>query len=274
MDLNNILLATVSLGGMGLLFGAGLAFASQKFAVEVDPRAVEVRDALPGANCGACGYPGCDGFANAVVAGVAPVNGCPVGGKETAEAVGIIMGVTAEVGDKKVARILCKGGENCLNRFEYDGIMDCKAENIINGGGAKACTYGCLGDGTCVEACPFDAMFMNEDGVAEVDIDKCTACGVCIEVCPKNIIELVPYKQQVVVDCMNTERGGHVKKNCSNACIACTLCVKVCPHDAIHVENNIAKIDYDKCTNCGLCVAKCPTKAITMREDNTVAVSA
>ncbi len=274
MNINNILLATVSLGGMGLLFGAGLAFASQKFAVEIDPRAVAVRDALPSANCGACGYPGCDGFANAVVAGKAPVNGCPVGGQDTADKVAQIMGVVADAGEKNVARVICKGGENCLNRFEYDGIKDCKAENIINGGGAKACTYGCLGGGTCVEACPFDAMFINDDGIAEVDKEKCTACGVCIEVCPKNVIELVPYKQVVVVDCANTERGGHVKKNCSNACIACTLCVKVCPHDAIHVVNNIAKIDYEKCTNCGLCFEKCPTKAITIDSNDQVVVSA
>lgn len=274
MNINNILLATASLGGMGLLFGAGLAFASQKFAVEVDPRAIEIREALPGANCGACGFPGCDGYANAVVTGKAPVNGCPVGGQETADAVAQIMGVVAEAGEKKVARVLCKGGVNCQDRALFDGIKDCKAENIIDGGGFKACNFGCLGGGTCVEVCSFDAIFINDDGVAEVDPEKCTSCGVCIEACPKNIIELVPYKQQVVVDCINTERGGHVKKNCSNACIACTLCVKVCPHDAIHVENNIAKIDYDKCTNCGLCAEKCPTKAITTSAEGTVEVSA
>jgi RnfABCDGE-type electron transport complex B subunit len=274
MDINNILLATVSLGGMGLLFGAGLAFASQKFAVEVDPRAVEIRDALPGANCGACGFPGCDGFANAVVSGKAPIGGCPVGGAETASKLAQIMGVVANAGEKKVARVLCKGGDNCLNRFEYDGIKDCKAENIIDGGGAKACTFGCLGGETCVEVCPFDAMFMNEYGVAEVDKEKCTACGVCIEACPKNIIELVPYEQVTFVDCLNTERGGHVKKNCSNACIACTLCVKACPHDAIHMDGMVAKIDYDKCVNCGICAEKCPTGAITVDENNQVVISA
>jgi RnfABCDGE-type electron transport complex B subunit len=273
LDINNIILATVSLGGMGLLFGAGLAYTSQKFAVEIDPRAIKIREALPGANCGACGYPGCDGFSNAIIAGKAKANGCPVGGAETTSKIAEIMGVNAVVGEKNIARVLCKGGDNCVTRFEYDGITDCKAEHIIGGGGSKACVFGCLGGGTCVEVCAFDAIYINEYGVAEVDPEKCTACGVCIEECPTNIIELVPYNQEIFVDCMNTEIGGHVKKNCSNACIACRICVKVCPHDAIHVENNIARIDYDKCTNCGICAEKCPTKAITIDKDNKIVVN-
>ncbi|MBN2259558.1 MAG: RnfABCDGE type electron transport complex subunit B [Clostridiales bacterium] len=261
-------MAVVSLGGMGLIFGAVLAFASQKFAVEIDPRAIEIRNALPGANCGACGFPGCDGFANAVLAGKTSVNGCPVGGPESASKIAEIMGVAAVAGEKKTARVLCKGGDNCLSRFEYDGIEDCKAENMIGGGGSKACTYGCLGGGDCVQVCSFDAIHINEYGVAEVNPEKCTACGLCITACPKNIIELVPYNQTVFVDCINLEIGGHVKKNCSNACIACKICVKNCPEDAIHVENNVARIDYEKCTNCGICFEKCPTNAITIDKEN------
>jgi RnfABCDGE-type electron transport complex B subunit len=275
MEMNSIILATVSLGGMGLLFGAGLAFASQKFAVEVDPRAVSVREALPGANCGACGFPGCDAFANAIVSGAAPINGCPVGGQETLGKLSVIMGVEAASGDKQVARVLCQGGENCLNRFEYDGIDSCKAENAIGGGGSKACVFGCLGGGDCVAVCNFDAIHINEYGVAKVEPDKCTACGLCVTACPKNLIEMVPYKQEVFVDCINTEIGGHVKKNCSNACIACKICEKNCPEDAIHVVNNIARIDYDKCTNCGICFEKCPTKAISFdREKEKLVVNA
>lgn len=272
MDINNIILAVASLGGMALLFGVALAYASQKFSVDVDPKVIKIRNALPGANCGACGFPGCDGFANAVANGQSKVNGCPVGGQETIDSLSEIMGLSSQTNDKMVARVLCKGGDNCISRFEYDGIIDCKAEHALSGG-SKSCLVGCLGGETCVIACPFDAIFMNDINVAEVDKDKCTACGICIEECPRNIIELVTYTSEVVVDCINTERGGHVKKNCSNACIACKLCVKACPHDAIHVVNNIAKIDYDKCTNCGECFVVCPTKAISMDDENKIVVA-
>ncbi|MGX8794608.1 RnfABCDGE type electron transport complex subunit B [Fusibacter sp. JL298sf-3] len=262
MDTNIILKAALSLSGLGLVFGAGLALASQKFAVEVDPRVSAVREAVPGANCGACGFPGCDGFSVAVVDGRAPVNGCPVGGAECTAKIAEIMGLSAEAGVKKVARVKCEGHlDNCQNRYDYDGFDSCVAANMLNGG-PKQCLYGCMGFGTCVQVCPFDAIFINHKGLAEVDKDKCTACNKCIEACPKKVIELVPYDQLTIVNCNNKERGGHVKKNCSVACIACGLCERNCPHDAIHVVNLLAEIDYDKCTNCMICVEKCPTKAI------------
>lgn len=262
MDFNNILLAGASLGGLGLLFGAGLAFASQKFAVEIDPRALAIRDALPGANCGGCGYPGCDGFANAVADGKAPVNGCPVGGAECAEKVAEIMGVEVGEGVKQVARVICKGdNKNCKEKYEYFGIQDCKAAAML-AGGSKGCSYGCLGLGTCVKACQFDAIKITDGNVAVIDPEKCTACGKCLEVCPKNVIEFVPYEQNVIVDCNNKEFGKAVKEKCSVGCIGCKICVKTCPFDAIEFENNLAKINYEKCTNCMLCAEKCPTKAI------------
>lgn len=262
MDFQNILYAGLSLGGLGLLFGAGLAYASQKFAVEIDPRALAVRDALPAANCGGCGYPGCDSFANAVVAGQAPINGCPVGGPDCTAKLAAIMGLEASDEDKQVAFVLCKGGhKEARLRYDYTGITDCRAAHMLSGGD-KACQFGCLGYGTCERLCPFDAIHMTENGVALVDEDKCTACGICIEACPKDVIAYVPYQQEVVVECQNKERGGHVKKDCSVACIACGICQKACPFDAIHVENNVAMIDYDKCTSCMVCVEKCPTKAI------------
>ncbi|BEP29934.1 RnfABCDGE type electron transport complex subunit B [Helicovermis profundi] len=263
MDFNNILISGVSLGAMGLVFGAGLAYASQKFAVEIDPKAVAIRDALPGANCGGCGYPGCDGFANAVVKGEAPVDGCPVGGSDCATLVAKIMGVSAEGKVKQVARVLCKGGKDtCTDKYVYDGFEDCRAANMLLGG-SKSCEYGCMGLGSCVAVCPFDAIHINEEGLAEVEPDKCTACGKCIEVCPKDVIAYVPYEQLTVVDCNNKERGAHVKKNCNVACIACGICERSCPFDAIHVENLLAVIDYDKCTNCMICAEKCPTGSIT-----------
>lgn len=262
MDIMTIVKASVSLGTMGLLFGAGLAYASQKFAVETDPRVMQILEVLPGANCGGCGFPGCGGFANAVVAGDTKVNGCPVGGSECAKNVAAIMGLDAGVSEKKVAYVLCKGGSNyATDRYDYSGITDCKAANMLHGG-QKNCTYGCLGFGTCERVCPFDAIHINEFGVAVVDPEKCTACGKCVEVCPKAIIEYTPYGQEVVVECKNPEKGPQVKKNCLVACIACGLCEKACPFDAIKVENNFARIDYSKCTECMLCVEKCPTKAI------------
>lgn len=262
MELNVIIKAAISLGGLGLVFGAGLALASQKFAVEVDPRVVAVREAVPGANCGACGFPGCDGFAVAVVDGRAPVNGCPVGGAACTAALAQIMGLEATASVKKVAKVKCEGHEeNCENRYDYDGFDSCVAANMLNGG-PKKCLYGCMGLGSCVQVCPFDAIFINDKGLAEVDKEKCTACNKCIEICPKAVIDLVPYEQLTIVACNNKERGPQVKKNCKVACIACGICEKNCPYDAIHVINFLAEIDYDKCTNCMICVEKCPTKAI------------
>lgn len=263
MDVNSLILAGTSLGVMGLVFGASLAFASKKFAVEVDPRVIEVREAVPGANCGACGYPGCDGFANAVVKGLAPVNGCPVGGAPVASRVAQIMGVEAGATTKKVAKVKCDGHEeNCSNRYDYDGLDSCVAANMLNGG-PKSCLFGCMGLGSCVQVCPFDAIHINDKGLAEVDPEKCTACNKCIEICPKMVISLIPYNQLTIVECNNKDKGPQVKKNCSVACIACGICERNCPHDAIHVVNNLAEINYDKCTNCMICVEKCPTKAIS-----------
>ena len=260
--MNNILLAILSLGGLGLLFGLVLALASKVFHVEVEPKITEVREALPGANCGACGYPGCDALAKAIVNGEAEVTACPPGGSVAAETIGKIMGIEAKMGDKMVARVLCKGNyDRSEKKYEYHGIEDCKASAMIQGGD-KACEYGCLGNGSCVAVCPFDAIKV-VNGVAIVDEDKCTACEKCIKECPKHIIELVPYKSKVVVDCSNHQFGKVVKDECKVGCIACKICEKTCPFDAIHVEDHLAKIDYEKCTNCMLCAEKCPTRSIT-----------
>lgn len=259
--MTDILNPIIVLGGLGLGFGVLLSIASNIFAVEVDPKIEQVREVLPGANCGACGFPGCDGLATAIAEGRAPVNACSVGGNPVAEKVADIMGVNAEAVDKKVATVLCQGDCNkAKEKYKYQGIQDCRAANILQGG-SKACSFGCLGCGTCKEVCEFGAIEMI-NGVAFIDKDKCTACMKCIEVCPKGIIELVPYDNQYVVKCKSQDPGKAVRSKCSIGCIGCQICVKNCPSDAFTFENNLAKINYEKCINCGVCAEKCPTKAI------------
>lgn len=262
MSLQTIIYPIVSLGGMGLLFGAGLAYASQKLAIPVDEKTVAIRDVLPGANCGGCGFPGCDGLAKAIAAGEAPVNACPVGGADCAAKVAEIMGVKADAGNRKVAKVICNGDTTkCGEKFEYDGIQDCVAASMVQGG-SKSCQYGCLGYGTCVKACQFDAIEIVDGRIAKIDPEKCTACGKCLEVCPKSVIAWAPYEQSVVITCNNKEPGKVVRQKCSVGCIGCQICVKNCPTQTIEFKDNLAFINYDNCTNCFVCVEKCPTKAI------------
>ena len=257
------IIPVVVLGIMGLVFGGGLAIASKVFEVKTDERVPLVREKLPGANCGGCGYPGCDAMAEAIVKGEAPVNGCPVGGASAASAIAEIMGES--VGDltPMVASIGCKGDcDHAPVRADYYGIHDCR-EALIANGGAKQCRYGCLGYGTCVDACLFDALKIGAKGLPEVDVDACTACGKCKEACPQGIISLIPKNQRIHVDCHSKDKGKLVRANCDVGCIGCKACVKACPEEAIVVENNLASILYDKCIQCGACAEKCPTGAIT-----------
>lgn len=265
---NVIINSVATLGAMGVLFGAGLAYASQKFAVEIDPKEGAILEVLPGANCGGCGFPGCGGLASAIAKGEAPINACPVGGAAVAEQVAEIMGVSASAGEKKVARIKCKGSCSVAKeKADYSGIKDCKAAVLANGG-QKSCSYGCLGFGTCINVCKFDAIEII-DGIANIDKEKCVACGACLEACPKSIIEFAPYKQQVIVDCSSKDFGKDVKLSCTTGCIGCGICEKTCPFDAIKVENKLAKIDYEKCKQCYQCVVKCPTGAISGDPERT-----
>ncbi len=266
--------AVLSLGLMGAVFGLALAFAAKKLATEQDPRQDRIAEVLPGANCGGCGFPGCSGLASAIVEGKAPVDGCPVGGLAVAAKVAAIMGVDAGAArERKVARVLCQGSpDNCGSRFIYDGLADCKAANLL-AGGPKACVYGCLGLGSCVAACTFDAMYMGPDGLPVVDQDACTSCGRCVAACPRGLVQVVPASQSVTVLCRSHARGAEVRKTCKVGCIGCGLCVKVCPTQAITMENNLAVIDPAKCDACGRCAEKCPTKCIVMRGAKTIAGS-
>ncbi|MCI9180686.1 MAG: RnfABCDGE type electron transport complex subunit B [Lachnospiraceae bacterium] len=262
MSIMGIIIAAAVVGAVGLVIGVLLGVASEKFKVEVDEKEILVRNELPGNNCGGCGYPGCDGLAKAIAAGEAAVDACPVGGAPVGAKIAAIMGVEAGGAEKQVAFVKCKGTCDKTNmQYRYYGIDDCRKVSVVPGAGEKACAYGCMGYGTCVKACQFDAIHI-VDGVAVVDKEKCVACGKCVAACPNHLIELVPYKAEHLVQCSSHDKGKDVKAKCENGCIGCTLCTKQCEVGAIHMENNLAVIDYSLCTNCGKCAAKCPAKVI------------
>ena len=255
-----IVYAIAVLGVLAIVFGLILAVAAKVFEVEVDPRLPEIQACLAGANCGGCGYPGCGGCAEAILAGKAPVTACAPAGPENAAKIAAIMGMEAPSGDKMVAHVLCNGGCNAVDKAVYEGLQDCNAAMRV-AGGPKACAFGCMGLGSCVKACAFDAIHI-VDGVAKVDVDKCVACGKCVSTCPKKIIERVPYKQAVLVACRNQDKGAVTRKICDVGCIGCMKCAKACPKQAITVENNLAYIDQEKCVGCGLCELYCPDLAV------------
>ena len=262
MSITGIVFAAVIVGCVGLFIGAFLGIAGKQLAVEVDPREEAITNTLPGNNCGGCGYAGCSGLAAAIVAGDAEIGACPVGGAAVAAAIGEIMGVEAGEQKRMTAFVKCAGTcEHASQDYNYHGIEDCTMMAFVQNGGPKSCKYGCMGYGTCVKACPFDAIHI-VDGIAVVDKEACKACGKCVAACPKHLIELVPYEQEHLVQCNSKDKGKDVMSVCKVGCIGCKMCQKVCPSDAITVEDNIAHIDPDKCTNCGLCAEKCPKKII------------
>ena len=260
--ISGILIAAAIVGGTGLFIGVFLGVSGKKFAVEVDEREEAILAELPGNNCGGCGYAGCSGLAAAIVKGEAEVGGCPVGGAPVAEKIGAIMGQSAGSQAQKVAFVKCAGTcENASNVYEYYGIKDCTMANQMQDGGQKGCSYGCLGFGSCVKACPFGAIDV-VNGVAVVDKEACKACGKCVAKCPKHLIELVPYEQTTFVQCSSHAKGKAVTSACEVGCIGCKKCEKTCPNGAITVDNFCAHIDYSKCTNCGACKEVCPRHII------------
>ena len=260
----NIIYAVLTLGVLSAVFGLILAVASKVFEVKTDPRLDLILDCLPGANCGGCGYAGCAGCAAAILEKKAPVNACPsCSGLQTSR-IAAIMGVEVKAKERRVAFVRCSGGDRAGRKFErYVGLEDCVAAMKVAGNGTLQCSYGCLGCGTCITACKFDAIHINANGVAEVDREKCTCCMQCAAACPRKIIVSMPYAVGVVMPCANHEKGALAKAHCSVSCIGCRLCEKNCPAGAITVVDNLAVIDYSKCTSCGVCVEKCPRKLIT-----------
>ena len=257
-----ILITTLVIAVIGIAVGAALVFTGRKFHVETDEREAAVRECLPGNNCGACGFAGCDAMAAAIAAGDAPANGCPVGGAPVAQKIGEIMGVSVEAGERKVAFVRCKGSCDVThNQGNYVGIQDCRSA-VLSGLNVTECGYGCLGFGSCAAACPQNAIRV-ENGVAIVNRKKCVGCGLCAKACPRGLIELIPESKRVAVQCSNKDKGPLVKKVCSAGCIGCMLCTKQCESAAITVENNLAHVNYELCVQCGKCVEKCPAKVIT-----------
>ena len=260
--MTGIIIAAAVVGGVGLFIGVFLGIAGKAFAVEVDPREEAIAAALPGNNCGGCGYAGCSGLAAAIVKGEAECGGCPVGGAPVAAKVAEIMGMEAGESVRKVAFVKCAGTCDKANTdYKYDGIEDCKMVTFMQNGGPKSCNYGCLGYGSCVKACPFDAIHV-VDGVAVVDKEACKACSKCVAACPKNLISLVPYDAKHIVACSSKDKGPVAMKACDVACIGCGLCKKNCPNEAIEVVDFHAVIDQEKCTKCGKCAEVCPKKCI------------
>lgn len=265
-----IIIAVAVLGGIGLISALVLFVCSKKFAVHEDPRIGQVTELLPGANCGGCGFPGCGGFADALVkaADGGSIDGmlCPVGGSDVMSKAADLLGMAIANSEPKVAVVRCNG--SCEHRpkiAEYSGLMTCSAMHAC-GSGETACGFGCLGCGDCAEACSFGGITINpETGLPEVNEDLCTSCGACVKACPRNIIELRkrgPKNRKVYVSCVNKDKGAVSMKACKVSCIGCGKCAKECPFDAIKVEGNVAYIDDNKCRLCRKCEKACPTHAI------------
>lgn len=253
------------LAALAVLFGVVLAVADKFFQVEVDPRQARIEEILPRANCGSCGFGGCAAYAEALAKGAAAGNACTPGGPEVAKKIAAIMGIEVSEFVRKVAVIKCQGSpEVTRRRFRYAGENDCRAAAATQYGDT-ACQYACLGFGTCVRACPFDAMILDPvTRLPRVLEDRCTACGTCAAVCPKNVIEILPKDQYVHVLCRNQDAGAVVRKLCKVGCIACHKCEQVCPVEgkAVHVNNNVAAVDMATCINCGKCARACPVNCI------------
>lgn len=265
-----ILLAVLIVAGIGILAGALLAILSKVMAVPVDEKAAAIEEILPGANCGACGFSGCGGYAAALGKGDTKETGlCNPGGNAVSVKIAEIMGLNAANVEPMTAVVFCQGkNDMALKKMEYAGVPSCKLASQLFGGD-KECIYGCVGLGDCARVCPYDAIMLC-DGVAVVSPEICRACKKCVNTCPKGIIGLVPKSQMsAAVLCKNHDKGALTRKECSAGCIGCTKCVKACPGGAVSMDKNVSVVDYTKCTACGACVEACPTKAIELLAVNS-----
>lgn len=268
----SVLVALAALGGLTLLLAVMLITANKKLYVFEDPRIDVVEDMLPHANCGACGYPGCRPFAEALVQGKALPGKCTVSSDEGRSSIAEFLGVDLGAEEKLVARLACAGGTNvAINRAKYEGIRSCQGAALISGGG-KGCFWGCLGHGDCEVVCDFDAITMNNHGLPVVDPAKCTACGDCVEACPKDLFSLQPVSRRLWVACKNLENGEAILEDCQVGCTACGKCAMDAPDALITIENNLPVINYDKDHHTSIPIQRCPTGAIVFLDDSGNAV--
>ncbi|MDR0377397.1 MAG: RnfABCDGE type electron transport complex subunit B [Spirochaetaceae bacterium] len=263
-----VLITAVFAAVLAFVLGTALGFFRQVFAVTQDPLAGQIREALPGANCGACGYPGCDAYASAVAKGEAGIAGCSVGGPAAAKRLAALVGGDAEV-VPVVAVLACRGSKDrAPEKGEYTGVRTCRGAKL-SAGGTKLCAWGCLGFGDCAAVCKFGALSIGENGLPRIDKTKCTGCKICTGECPQGVLRAVPRDQEgSLVFCSNRNPvRAMVMKTCKAGCIKCGLCVKNCPRQCIVMDNGIPLVDYGKCDSCGTCVSKCPTKVFNLLRD-------
>lgn len=259
--MTSIITAILIISVAGAIGSVILVAASALFEVKEDPRAEQITELLPGANCGSCGYAGCADYAKAVAEGRADVNCCIPGGQKTAEGIAAIMGVEAGKVESYKAFVTCQGSYlHTTDKYDYEGIESCAACNTLYSG-RSSCRFGCLGYGDCKNVCKFDAIIV-ENGVSRINREKCTGCGACAKACPDGIIVMLPVNEQPTVMCANREKGAATRKICDKGCIGCMKCEKACPAGAVKVENNVAKIDIEKCVACHQCVEVCPVGVI------------
>lgn len=260
--LEAIITAVITVTVIGILCAAVLVIAAIFMGVHENELEIKIRECLPGVNCGACGYSGCDGYAKALANEKdIKTNLCTPGGDKVSKSISEILGTEFQDTIEMVATVRCCGDCNVTEKkTNYSGVDTCDAAKMLHGGDGQ-CTYGCLGRGDCAKVCPHDAICM-DNGIARVDARKCVGCGVCVKACPNQLIHMMPDVHRQVIACHNKQKGAVARKQCTNACIACGKCAKVCPVDAIVVEKNLASIKYDKCIKCGKCAEVCPVGCI------------
>lgn len=253
---------------LSFLLGFLLGFFKKIFYIKVDPLQEQIRSVLPGANCGGCGYPGCDGYAASCASGIASADGCTAGGVAVAKAIGEILGVSVSA-EKQVILLACQGSkEHAQPKGEYVGVKTCAAAKLaING--TKMCSWGCIGFGDCVNVCKFNALSMGEDGLPHVDKKNCTGCGMCVKTCPQKLFMKLPDSQEgAIALCSNRSQiKASILKNCKKGCIKCGKCERSCKKGAIKLVDGIPVVDYTLCDSCGDCVAGCPTHVLKLLQD-------